>query len=171
MNEHPASDSPATSCSLPATVVADVEAYHHRGPRPNLLACQSITAGPRSRVPRASERKRLRSDSLKTRPSRKHRGFVESHSSHRTMLRHSDIFPFDHVLSTFPSLGTTRTHFVFFRYPPCLAVGSHMPSLASSTSAFSQKSKGFIRSCDIGPRHDSKGDLLSHLRTTVPFLI
>lgn len=132
MNDHPASDSPATSCSLPATVVADVEAYHHRGPRPNLLACQSITAGPRSRVPRASERKRLRSDSLKTRPSRKHRGFAESHSSHRTMLRHSDIFPFDHVLSTFPSLGTTRTHFVFFRYPPCLAIGSHMPSLASS---------------------------------------
>lgn len=110
---------------------ADVEAYHHRGPRPNLLACQSSQRGLRA----GSRGPLNENDFGPTFVRHVHHESIEdseSLSSHHTILRHSDISHFDLVLSSFLSLGTTRTRFVFFRYPPCLAAHSHMPSLASS---------------------------------------
>ena len=151
--------------------VADVEAYHHHRPRPTLLACQSVQRGLG-----AGSRGPLNENDFGPTLVRHHESIEDSQRTSAHITLSYGIATFS--LSTMFFLRSRRLarhghSLFFFRYPPCLAVGSHMPSLASSLlRRFHKRARASYVHAMLGRDIDSKGDLLSYnLRTTVPFLI
>lgn len=134
--------------------MVNVEAYHHRGPRPTpLIHLAEPAAGPRGCL-NENDFGPTPWNMCITKASMMPNISQHHLSSPHSILQHSGILHFYHVLVTFSSLGTTRIQLAFLQIPTLFGCAqSHAMFSFISISAFLQKSKGFIRRrTHIGPQ-------------------